>query len=90
MQHAKEWRRERGAEQGQRYGTDWRRLRARHLEQHPLCATCGAVARYVDHKQTIRDAPERRLDPSNLESLCRSCHSRKTALMDGRWGLRKR
>jgi 5-methylcytosine-specific restriction endonuclease McrA len=28
---------------------------------------------------SVRQAPERRLDPTSLQSLCYSCHSRKTA-----------
>jgi len=25
-------------------------------------------------------------DPSNLQGMCHACHSRKTAIEDGRWG----
>ncbi|WP_126974649.1 HNH endonuclease [Frigidibacter oleivorans] len=56
-------------------GADWRKLRARHLRSHPLCAFCGAPATDVDHRIPRSVAPERRLDPTNLQSLCTSCHS---------------
>ena len=61
---------------GQRgYESDWRRLRAQHLAAHPYCARCGAVATVVDHNIPIRVAPHRRLDPTNLQSLCTHHHS---------------
>ncbi|PTX01830.1 HNH endonuclease [Pararhodobacter aggregans] len=56
-------------------GADWRRLRAEHLKKHPWCRRCGAKASDVDHIVPRRIAPERRLDPSNLQSLCKACHS---------------
>lgn len=58
------------------YDADWRRLRAAQLAAHPFCRRCGAPARDVDHVAPLRQAPERRLDPANLQSLCASCHSR--------------
>lgn len=56
-------------------GADWRKLRAAHLKRHPWCRLCGAEASDVDHIVPRRIAPERRLDPTNLQSLCKSCHS---------------
>jgi 5-methylcytosine-specific restriction endonuclease McrA len=56
-------------------GGDWRKLRAAHLEKHPWCRRCGAKATEVDHIVPRRLAPERRLDPTNLQSICRTCHS---------------
>lgn len=69
-----------------RYGYDyaWTRLRDRHAREHPLCEECWRLGRVepmadVDHVLPFhgRDDP-RRLDPSNLRSLCKSCHRRKT------------
>ena len=54
---------------------DWRRLRAEHLRKHPWCRRCGDPAREVDHIVPRSAAPERRLDPTNLQSLCTPCHS---------------
>lgn len=58
------------------YDADWRKLRAAHLKAHPRCVRCGDPARDVDHIEPIRVAPLRRLDPGNLQSLCKPCHSR--------------
>lgn len=56
-------------------GADWRKLRAAHLKQNPYCVRCGEWATDVDHIVPRRIAPERRLDPSNLQSLCKRHHS---------------
>lgn len=63
------------------YDHRWRRLADRFHRDHPLCAECerrgwpvpGAV---VDHIVPVLDAPERRLDETNLQALCASCHNR--------------
>lgn len=62
----------------------WKRLRAAHLQGEPLCRSCRKDGRLVeavavDHIQpfTSTDDPLA-LDPSNLQSLCISCHSSKT------------
>ncbi|MBN9347561.1 MAG: HNH endonuclease [Devosia sp.] len=57
------------------YDAAWEKLRADYLAAYPSCARCGQKAHLVDHKITIAKAPERRLDPSNLQSLCTPCHS---------------
>jgi len=62
----------------------WRKLRQYHITRNPLCKSCGdsgltIVADVVDHIEEIRDNPQRRLDTTNLQSLCHSCHNRKTA-----------
>jgi 5-methylcytosine-specific restriction enzyme A len=54
---------------------DWKILRVKVLERDKFkCAKCGAFADSVDH---INENPN---DNSlcNLQSLCRSCHGRKT------------
>lgn len=56
-------------------GADWRKLRADHIAAHPWCRRCGSRAVEVDHIVPRREAPERRLDPTNLQSLCKPCHS---------------
>jgi 5-methylcytosine-specific restriction endonuclease McrA len=56
-------------------GSDWRKLRDRHLRDHPFCVRCGNPASDVDHIIPRSVAPERRLDPTNLQSLCKGCHS---------------
>lgn len=76
----------RGTTNASTYGADWRRLRARFLAAHPYCACCGVEAKHVDHVVSAREAPHRRLDATNLQALCASCHSKKTALEDGGFG----
>lgn len=56
---------------------EWRELRREHLRRHPRCSQCGqrfSRGMTVDHKQPRRLVPERALDPSNLQTLCRWCH----------------
>ncbi|NPD14470.1 HNH endonuclease [Xinfangfangia sp. D13-10-4-6] len=59
-------------------GADWRKVRDAHLERHPRCRICGEDegSLEVDHIKPRRVAPERRLDPTNLQTLCKPCHSR--------------
>lgn len=61
------------------YDAAWRRVRKRHLMANPLCVYClrqGIVtaANVVDHIERIALAPHRRLDPANLQSLCKRHH----------------
>ena len=85
--------RERGTSSRRGYGARWRRLRGMFLGQHPLCADPfnahdgrPVAATDVDHivarARGGTDAFE------NLQSLCHACHSRKTAVSDGRWESR--
>lgn len=68
------------------YDEDWRRVRAAHLARHPMCVICGERATLVDHIESIRKAPHRRLDPTNFQSMCARCHGRKSAAVDGSFG----
>ncbi|MBA3562883.1 MAG: HNH endonuclease [Gammaproteobacteria bacterium] len=70
------------AERG--YGSRWRSVRAVHLQSEPLCrfcAACGHVkaAHEVDHV----DGDSGNNAAENLRSLCKSCHSRRTASEQG-------
>jgi 5-methylcytosine-specific restriction enzyme A len=92
---AREYDKQRGTPTERGYDADWRKLRASWLREHPLCEPCqkrGLVvpASHVDHVQSIREAPERRLDPTNLRSCCASCHMSKTASQDGGFGNPRR
>jgi 5-methylcytosine-specific restriction protein A len=65
------------------YDRAWQRLRRSFLHANPLCLFCDQAGRVkaaevVDHIEPIRVAPSRRLDPTNLRSLCKSCHDRRT------------
>lgn len=62
----------------------WQRLRERQLSQNPLCVTCLSVgvtepATDVDHIRPHRGDPLLFWDAKNLQSLCKACHSEKTA-----------
>lgn len=61
---------------------EWRKLRRVHLDANPLCVEClkegrHRVATIVDHIVPIKDGGKP-LDPSNLQSLCWSCHTTKS------------
>lgn len=61
----------------------WDEFRKQHLARNPLCAMCSNVGNQLDHIIPLRYADEidleTLLDESNLQILCASCHSRKTA-----------
>ncbi|QQP93545.1 HNH endonuclease (plasmid) [Skermanella sp. TT6] len=85
--------RHRGSAASRGYDGDWRRLRLAHIQSEPLCRRCKAegrivVADVVDHIVPISVDPDRRLDPSNLQSLCKHHHDVKTAREDGGFGRR--
>jgi len=68
------------------YGTDlWKYiLRPEQLLDEPLCRECAkrgvrTWATDVDHIVDHKGSWALFSDPGNLESLCHSCHSRKTA-----------
>lgn len=61
------------------YDGDWNIVRRFHLDMFPNCKYCaeqGKLVRadVVDHIEPIHLAPERRLDLSNLQSLCKVHH----------------
>ena len=86
--------RESAAKRG--YDARWRKAKAMHLAKHPLCPHCyeldGAIttATDVDHKVPCKPDNPRFWDSSNWQSLCHSCHSRKTAKEDGAFGRKKK
>lgn len=63
----------------------WRVLRMEIIERDGgACVKCGARGRLeVDHVKPVRDKPELAFDPQNLQSLCPSCHTRKTRIECG-------
>ena len=66
------------------YNYRWDKLRDRFIRNNPLCRICalqGKVteAAQVDHIQPHRGDQEKFWDEGNLQALCASCHSRKTA-----------
>ena len=73
----------RGSASKRGYGHLWRKLRKTILQRDDyLCVACKQAGRLtpatdVDH--IISKAKGGTDDPSNLQSLCRSCHQTKTA-----------
>lgn len=63
----------------------WKNLSYLYRLNNPCCEKClkaGMIrkADVVDHIIEIRDDYDRRLDETNLMSLCHSCHNKKTAI----------
>jgi len=64
------------------YDWNWRKLRSLVLAREPLCRECArrgkiVAATEVDHIVPLSRGGTNELD--NLQPLCKSCHSRKTA-----------
>ncbi len=70
------------------YGRNWQRIRGRFIKQYPLCNHCEVPtpAQEVDHIISLRNGGTNK--DENLQSLCKSCHSIKTAREDGSFGRR--
>jgi 5-methylcytosine-specific restriction protein A len=80
---------QRDPETQKRYGAAWRRVRAAYVAKHPLCELCLAEGilvpcEEVHHKAPLSDGGTHA--HSNLQALCKSCHSEITARDGGRWG----
>jgi 5-methylcytosine-specific restriction protein A len=73
------------------YNYRWKQLRARHLGREPLCVHCRdkgktVMASEVDHIIPHKGDAKLFWDETNWQSLCKSCHSRKTR-WEMRWGV---
>lgn len=71
---------------------EWKTLRKKKLRINPLCEECyrnGKItkATIADHITPIKQGGTA-LDITNLQSLCWSCHSRKSVEEGSRWGIR--
>src|SRR5688572_5565781 len=71
----------RGSADSRGYDSTWRKTRLRYLRRFPLCVgykrQCGDAATLVDHK-VARNLGGPDIE-SNYQSLCITCHARKTA-----------
>lgn len=72
----------RGSASSRGYDRRWQRIRAVQLRSHPLCEDCAqgqrvVAASEVHHIVALRDGGTH--EASNLLSLCKSCHSSRTA-----------
>ena len=79
---------QRGTAAQRGYDARWRRIRAMYLRNNPLCVHCLAnghttPATDVDHITPLAVGGTHA--PDNLQSLCHSCHSRKTVQQSLGW-----
>lgn len=78
---SRQYDRQRGTASQRGYGAHWRKVRARVLSKHPLCAEClkhGIVAAATDVHHVIAKRNGGLDSEDNLEPLCHACHSRIT------------
>lgn len=73
------------------YGRKWREESKRYLAEHPWCEHCKVAGRRepateVDHIKPHKGDKKLFWDRKNWQSLCHSCHSKKTAGEDGGFG----
>jgi 5-methylcytosine-specific restriction protein A len=63
------------------YDGAWAKLRKMYINRRPMCewTGCQQPGEIVDHVQPVATHPHRRLDMTNLQTLCRSHHGVKTA-----------
>ncbi|ANZ35542.1 hypothetical protein BBK82_05060 [Lentzea guizhouensis] len=67
------------------YDYRWRKKSEAYLRANPTCVACGRPSQHTDHI----DGDRTNWEPDNLQPLCLSCHSRKTATHDGGFGNRR-
>ncbi len=74
---------ERSPETNKRYNSRWRKIRALYVKNHPLCEICldcGVLKPAEEVHHIIPLSQGGTHFQNNLMSLCKSCHSRITAL----------
>ena len=87
--------RDRGTAHQRGYDAEWKKHRDQFLLEHPLCVECrrkGYVmpATVVDHITPHKGDKVLFWDKNNWQSLCKSCHDRKTATEDkGSWSYQQ-
>lgn len=82
-EHTKAYNRQRPTSAQRGYNARWRKLRAWHVRRYPMCVTCEREGRCTPAKEVHHRIPHKGdeallLDVDNLESLCKSCHSKAT------------
>lgn len=71
------------------YGSKWRKARKTYLSEHPLCVECLKHGKYIQATVVDHIVPHRMdmklfWDKSNWQSLCKTCHDKKTGRFDSR------
>lgn len=68
------------------YNSRWQRYRKYFLAKNPLCVECGRAGEVVDHVEPHKGSYQLFWDTSNHQTMCESCHNRKTASEEmGSW-----
>lgn len=70
---------ERAADVNKKYGRVWKRIRDKYAKEHPLCEQClkeGRVTLMDEVHHIVPISQGGTHDPSNLMSLCQSCHTK--------------
>jgi len=80
-----------GASASRGYDNDWRQFTRGYLQRYPLCVEClkegvAVAATDVDHIIPARSYHGGFYDEDNLQPLCHSHHSAKTAREDQAFG----
>ena len=77
------------------YDYTWRKFSANYKAANPLCVECLKLGKYngkdlqVDHITPVEKRPDLMFDTDNLQTLCRSCHGKKTAKEKLNLGIKK-
>jgi 5-methylcytosine-specific restriction protein A len=59
-----------------RRSSEWPKVRAAHLKEHPVCAVCGGAKKLeVHHMVPFHMKPDLELNPANLITLCEAKHN---------------
>jgi 5-methylcytosine-specific restriction protein A len=70
----------------------WRKAAKKFKDKNPLCVQCDkngivTTVKVVDHIIPINKGGER-LNEQNFQSLCESCHNKKSSLEKGGYGVK--
>lgn len=70
---------ERSPDVNRKYGRSWKRIRDRYAREHPFCEKCfenGVMTPVEEVHHILPISQGGTHDPSNLMSLCQSCHTK--------------